>query len=92
VSLFPSPEFSLTQSSLLSPDECLSFDLQPARNALKPVCSKFDHLVYISMITTTQCTMHGRRVLAFSKFLYRSKLAASAVSGWADTCNLLSVH
>jgi len=33
----------------------------PARNALKAVRGKFKHLIYKSMITTTQRTTHGRR-------------------------------
>ena len=55
------------------------FEIRPARNALKLVCGKFNHLIYKSMITPTQNTMHGRRVFAFSEFLLQSDwtLAAS---------------
>jgi hypothetical protein len=49
-----------------------TFIIRPARNALKPVCGKFKRLIYKSMITPTQRTMHGRRVFAFSEFLFRS--------------------
>jgi hypothetical protein len=33
----------------------------PARNALKPVWSKFNHLSHKSMISSIQRAMHGRR-------------------------------
>ena len=37
-------------------------DVRPARNALKSVWGKCNHLIYISMFTPTPRTMHGRRV------------------------------
>jgi hypothetical protein len=42
-----------------------SFDIRPARNALKLVQGKFNNLIHNSMITLAQRTMHGRRVFAF---------------------------
>jgi hypothetical protein len=59
------------------------FDIRPARNALKPVCGKVNHLIYRSMITPTQRTLHGRRVFAFSEFLFRLD-RPFFVDGWAD--------
>jgi hypothetical protein len=47
-------------------DRMHSFDIRPARNAMKLVRSEFNHLIYISMFTPTHRTMHGRRVFIFS--------------------------
>jgi hypothetical protein len=44
------------------------FVFRTARNALKPVGGKFNHLIYKSVITSTQRTMHGRRVFVFRIF------------------------
>ena len=41
------------------------FDVRPARNALKPGWGKFNHLIYISIFTRSQRTLHGRRVFIF---------------------------
>ena len=42
-----------------------TFDVRPARNAWKPVWGQFNHLIYMSMLTPTHRTMHGRRVFIF---------------------------
>ena len=53
----------------------------PARNALKPVGEKINYLIYETMLTPTQRTMHGRRVFAFSEFLLRSDWTLAARGG-----------
>jgi hypothetical protein len=39
-------------------------NVRPARNALKTVCGKFNHLIDISTFTPSHGTMHGKRVFA----------------------------
>jgi hypothetical protein len=43
-------------------DRIPSFDIRPARNALKLVRRKFKHLIHSSLITVYRHPMHGRRV------------------------------
>jgi hypothetical protein len=52
-------------------DRIPSFDIRPARNALKPVRGEFNNLIHHTMLTLTQRTLHGRRVFDIL-FLYLS--------------------
>jgi hypothetical protein len=65
---------SLRSISLLKKIEYIpsTFIIRPARNALKLVRGKFNNLIHNSMMSLTQCAMHGRRVFAFLEFLFRS--------------------
>jgi len=56
-----------------------AFRIRPARNALKLVGGKFNHLIYKSMITPNQHTMHGRRV--FDIFFLKT------LQGWSIIFN-----
>jgi hypothetical protein len=49
-----------------------TFDVRTARNALEKLWGKFNQLIYWSMTTLIQRTMHGRRVF-ISFFLIRSR-------------------
>lgn len=48
----------------LSADQCLFFDIRPARKALKLVRGKVNNLIQDSIVTLTQRSMHGRRVFS----------------------------
>jgi len=43
-------------------DRIPSFDIRPARNALKLVRGELNNLIHHTMLTLTQRTLHGRRV------------------------------
>ena len=47
-------------------DRIPSFDIRPARNALKLVRGELNNLIHHTMLTLTQRTLHGRRVFCGS--------------------------
>ena len=49
-------------------DRIPSFDIRPARNALKLVRGELNNLIHHTMLTLTQRTLHGRRVFYGSLF------------------------
>jgi hypothetical protein len=63
---------SLCSIFLIKPAEFLpsTFDIRPARNALKPIRGKFSNLIHNALIMLTQHTLHGRRVFAFLKSFF----------------------
>jgi hypothetical protein len=49
-------------------DRIPSFDIRPARNALKLVRGELNNLIHHTMLTLTQRTLHGRRVFDILRF------------------------
>ena len=49
-------------------DRIPSFDIRPARNALKLVRGELNNLIHHTMFTLTQRTLHGRRVFDILRF------------------------
>ena len=59
-------------------DRIPSFDIRPARNALKLVRGELNNLIHHTMLTLTQRTLHGRRVFDILRF-FGSLFPGSAV-------------
>ena len=54
-------------------DRIHSFDIRPARNALKLVRGELNNLIHHTMLTLTQRTLHGRRAFDILRFSFSFK-------------------
>jgi len=74
-------------------DRIPSFDIRPARNALKLVRGELNNLIHHTMLTLTQRTLHGRRAFDILRFcgslLYPSYLLKAGLHAKPDDPSIL---